>query len=138
MSKVRLIIVFTGVVGIVAVILGFFLFFNETENQAVRYELLLFTTAPTGALNDNAPNDNPLLGEIEEYRGRISFPQSRADGATVATTTLASPSTTGGLPLFYKCSSSDVALFGVLITLDAYTQTATDDIRIYLYIRHLD
>ena len=35
MSKVRLLIVLTGVVGIVAVILGFLVFSNETENGAL-------------------------------------------------------------------------------------------------------
>jgi serine protease Do len=35
MSKFGLLIVITGVVGIVAVILGFFLFSNETENGAL-------------------------------------------------------------------------------------------------------
>ena len=35
MSKVRLLIVFTGVVGIVAVMLGFFLFSDNTENGAL-------------------------------------------------------------------------------------------------------
>ena len=105
---------------------------NETENQAVRYELLLFDTSPTGALEDNTTNDNPLKADRSKYLGRISLPSTIANGATVASTTLASPSTVGNLPFFYKCAAASTSLFGVLITLDVYTQTATDDIEIAL------
>lgn len=111
--------------------------FNETENQEVRYELILFNAAPTGALEDNTTNDNPLAADRSLYIGRISLQSSIANGATVATTTEASTSTVGGLPIKYKCAADSTSLFGVLITLTVYTQTATDDIEITLSGFHI-
>ncbi len=110
---------------------------NETENQAVLYELILFNAVPTGQLTDNSANTNPVKADRAKWIGTIKFPASVAEGATVATTTQASPSTTGGLPLFYKCTSSSTTLFGVLVTKTAYTQTATDDIEIALQVVYI-
>lgn len=109
---------------------------NETENQAVQYELILFNATPTGELTDNSANTNPVLADRAKWVGTISFPASVAGGATVATTTQASPSTLGKLPLFYKCAAASTTLLGVLITKTAYTQTATDDIEIALQVEH--
>ena len=108
--------------------------FNETENQAVQYDLLLFIKTPTGELRDNAANDNPLKGDIAKWVGRIEFPSSVAKGATVATTTQATPSTPGRLPMPFVCDEGTNILYGVLVTNTAYTQTATDKIRITLQV----
>lgn len=108
--------------------------FNETENQAVQYDLLFFNATPTGDLRDNAANDNPLKGDKAKYLGKIEFPSSVAKGASVATTTQATPSTLGRLPMPIKCAAGDTKLYGVLVTNTAYTQTATDVIRITLQV----
>jgi|SRR3990167_9242149 len=107
---------------------------NETENLAVQYDFILFNATPTGELRDNAPNDNPLKGDRSKYIGTISFPFSIARGATVATTSEASPSTGGGLSIPFKCTTTDTKIYGVLVTRTAYTQTATDDIEITITV----
>ena len=124
----------TGVVGGSGRILEAILF-NETENQAVQYDLILFNATPTGELRDNGANDNPLKGDITKWIGLIPFPFSIARGTTVATTAQATPSTSGRLPMTYKCASTSSIIQGVLVTNTAYTQTATDDIQITLKIK---
>lgn len=113
------------------------LLFNETENAAVLYDLILFNATPTGDLRDNAANDNPIKADMSKWLGIIEFPSSIARGATVATTTQATPSTVGNLPLTVKCATADTKIYGVLVTRTAYTHTATDDIEITLLVeRH--
>jgi len=107
---------------------------NETENQAVRYDLLLFSATPHGELRDNANNTNPLKADMDIFIGVIPFQSSTAKGATVATYTQATPSTVGELPLHFQCNRGDKYIYGVLVTNTAYTQTATDDIKITLTI----
>ena len=108
--------------------------FNETENQAVQYDFLLFNATPTGDLRDNAANDNPLKGDKASYHGRIEFPASVAKGSTVATMTEATPNTVGRLPKIFRCASDDTKIYGVLLTNTVYTQTAGDIIRITLHV----
>jgi hypothetical protein len=108
---------------------------NETENQAVQYDLLLFNATPTGELRDNFPNDNPLKTDRSKYLGLISFPFSVARGVTVATKTEATPGDgVSRLPKPLKCASGTTKIYGVLVTNTAYTQTATDDIEIALLV----
>ncbi len=109
--------------------------FNETENKAVQYDLICFDTIPTGELRDNAANNNPLKAERLTWLGDIPLPFSIARGATVATTTRASLSTSGGLPLEVKTLDTDTKIYIVLVTRTAYTQTATDDITITIKFR---
>lgn len=111
--------------------------FNETENQAVQYDLILFNATPTGALLDNAANTNPLKGDKSKWEGTIEFPSSVADGATVATTTEAIPTNGSGLPRIFHCASTDTKIYCVLVTNTAYTQTAGDIIRITLKVERI-
>jgi hypothetical protein len=106
---------------------------NETENQAVQYDLLLFNATPTGDLRDNAANDNPLKADYDNYLGTISFNTSVAKGATV--TTYAEANAANGiseLPKIVKCGAGVTTIKGVLVTNTAYTQTAGDKILITL------
>jgi len=107
---------------------------NETENQAVQYDLILFNATPAGELRDNAANTNPVKADRSKWIGTIRFPYSIAGGATVATTTQATPSTSGGLPIPFKCATGDTKIYGVLVTNTLYTQDATDDIEISLLV----
>jgi len=111
--------------------------FNETRNINPRLTLLLFNAIPTGQLTDNSANTNPLPADRAKYVGRIEFPALNKEAAAVASTAEASPSTTGNLPLFYKCAAASTSLFGVLITEDIFTQVATEDIEIALQVKHL-
>jgi|TARA_Y100000310_G_scaffold220623_1_gene222180 hypothetical protein len=110
--------------------------FNETENQAVQYDLHLFNAAPTGELRDNWPNTNPIKGDKTKYIGKIAFPSTEANGATVASTSIATTSTMGNLPIPFKCVTVD-DIYAVLVTNTAYTQTAADDIRLTLIVEQL-
>jgi len=105
---------------------------NDTENQTVQYDLLLFNAIPTGELRDNAANTNPVKGDRAKFLGKITFPFSIAGGATVATTSEATPTTAGRLPKLVKCGKGDQYIYGVLVTNTVYTQTATDPINITL------
>lgn len=103
---------------------------NETENQAVQYDMVLFNADPAGEHRDNFPNDNPLKADRAKYLDTIEIPTSIARGATVMTHASASPSTPGGLPKLFKCAAADTKIYWILVTRTAYTQTATDDIEI--------
>lgn len=106
---------------------------NETENQAVQYDLLLFNATPTGDLRDNAANDNPVKADYQKWLGKISLPQSIAEGASVATYTSAYPGDgVSGLPRLVKCAAAATKLYGVLLTNTVYTHAAGDKIRILL------
>jgi len=118
-----------GYVYIVAALLA-----NETPNQAVQYDLILFNATPTGEKRDNAVNTNPVAADRSKWIGDITFPQSTARGATVMTTTEATPSTIGKLPKAIKCAVGDTKIYGVLVTRTAYTQVATNDIEISLLV----
>jgi len=110
------------------------LLINETENQAVQYDMILFNATPTGELRDNAANTNPVKADRSKWIGIIPFPTSIARGATVATTAQATPTTSGRLPMPFKCAATDTKIYGVLVTRTAYTQTPTDDIEITLLV----
>ena len=104
--------------------------FNETENQAVQYDLFLYNAAPAGEKVDNVASNNPTPEDRAKYLYTIELPSSIARGATVATYTGASPSTLGGLPKTLKCAAATTKIYVVLVTRTAYTQTPTDDIEI--------
>jgi len=111
--------------------------FNETENQAVVYRIILFNATPTTAVfTDNWPNVHPVPADRAKYIDEITLPSSVARGAAIATYTSASPSTTGGLPLYYKCAAGSTTLSFILVTNTIYTQTATDDIELQFLIEH--
>ena len=108
--------------------------FNETENQAVQYDLDLYNATPTCELRDNAASTSPLKADMAKWIGRITFPFSIANGSTVATTTQATPSTSGRLPMVIKCALGMTMIYGVLVTNTAYTQTTGDAIEITLLV----
>ena len=109
---------------------------NETENQAVQYEILLFNAAPTGEVTDNTANVHPNKADRTKWLGNILLPTSIARGAAIATYATASPSTTGNLPKFYKCAAGSTTLYFAVVTRTAYTQTATDDIEFVFSLEH--
>ncbi len=98
----------------------------ETTALTPRCTLFLFTAAPTSMLNDNVANTALLHADLANYVGKIDFPAMEdlgGDSEAVAT-----PSTTGNLPLSFTCAAGADDLYGVLVTRDAITgETATDD-----------
>lgn len=82
--------------------------------------LLLFTIAPTSELDDNAANTGPILGDTEEFIGAIQFPALR-DLGTGQSYAVATPNTTGSLPLRFNCAGGSKTIYGVLVTEGAFT-----------------
>jgi hypothetical protein len=106
----------------------------ETTAQVQRLTLYLFNSSSvTCAVNDNVANTAVVHADKAYYLGKIDFPAMEdlgGDSETVAT-----PSTTGNLPLAFNCATADDAIYGVLVTRDAFTnETATDDYTIVLTV----
>ena len=104
----------------------------ETTAVTPRLTLYLFNTAPTSELDDNAANTALLHADLANYIGKIDFPAMEDLGGD--SESVASPSTSGNLPLAFNCASADDALYGILVTRDAFTNTATNDINIKLVV----
>jgi len=103
----------------------------ETTAVTPRLTLFLFNVAPTCELDDNAANTALLHADLANYIGKIDFP-AMEDIGTGDSESMATPSSYGNLPLAFNCASADDALYGVLVTRDAFTNTATNDMTIKL------
>jgi hypothetical protein len=103
----------------------------ETTAVTPRLTLFLFTAAPTSAVNDHAANTAPLHADLANYIGKIDFP-ALEDLGTGDSSAVAAPSTYGNLPLAFTCATDADDLYGILVTRDAFTNTATNDITITL------
>lgn len=105
----------------------------ETESVTPRMSLYLFHTAPTSELDDNAPNLAPDDADKAKYVGKIDFPALEGTATTDSNQTV-TPSTVGGLPLGFSCAAAADDLYGILVTRDAVTLSAGEDITITLGI----
>ncbi len=86
-----------------------------------RLRLYLFSAPPAGMLNDEGANTNPITADLPYFLGHIDFPAMQQQGTGDAFA-LATPSTTGNLPLAFDNST----IYGVLVQRDATaTFTAT-------------
>ena len=86
-----------------------------------RLRLYLFTRPPTGELDDEDANTNPVTADLPFFVGTIDFPAMSQQGTGDAFA-LATPSTTGNLPLEFDSP----IIYGVLVQRDATTTfTAT-------------
>ncbi len=106
----------------------------ETTAVTPRLTLFLFNAAPaagTAELDDHAANTAVVHSLVSTYVGKIDFP-AMEDLGTGDSEAIASPSTYGNLPLAYNCATADDALYGILVTRDAFTNTATNDMTITL------
>ena len=104
------------------------------ERTAVtpRLSLYLFRSAPTSELKDNAANTALKHEDLANYVGRIDFPAMEDLGGDSEAT--ATPSTSGKLPLAFQCAEDADDLYGVLVTRDALTVTAEDEMTIILTV----
>ena len=97
----------------------------ETTDLTPALTLFLFTAAPTSELNDNVANTALLHADLANYVGRIDFPaMSNVGGDSEA---IAVPSTSGNLPLAFKCADDANDLIGIVATNDAITGEAAGD-----------
>jgi hypothetical protein len=104
----------------------------QTTNITPRLTLYLFTPAPSTTKNDNVANKAVADIDAGNYVGRIDFPAMTdlgGDSETVVT-----PSTSGNLPLAFSCANGDNSLSGILVTQDAVTITATNNMTVTLIV----
>lgn len=94
--------------------------------------LFLFRGTPTGELDDNAANTNPVYADIADYIGHIDFDAMESLGASTSWV-LATPGTGGNLPLPFVIDDED-NLYGVLVTRDAWTPGSGEKITITLQV----
>jgi len=106
---------------------------SESESITPRLTLFLFNVLPTSNLIDNAANTAPDCADLAKYIGKIDFAALESLGTTDSTVT-ATPSTVGGLPLGFTCAADNDDIFGILVTRDAFTQTAGDDMTVILTV----
>ena len=102
----------------------------ETTGLTPRLTLYLFMATPTSQVNDNVANTALLHADLAKYIGKIDFPAMEDLGGD--SEAIVTPSTYGNLPLTFTCASADDALYGILVTRDAFTNTATNDMTIVL------
>ena len=100
---------------------------SETTAVTPRITLFLFSAPPTCELDDHAASTCPLNADAANFLGYIDFPATM-DLGTGCSVAVATPSTTGNLPI----SFDSPIVYGVAVTRDAFTQTATDDLHIIL------
>ena len=103
----------------------------ETTAVTPRLTLFLFNATPTCELDDNAANTALLHADLANYVGKIDFP-AMEDLGTGDSEAMATPSTYGNLPLAFQCATAADDLIGVVVTRDAFTNTATNDLSIIL------
>ena len=101
----------------------------KTTALPPRFTIYLFTDKPTCNLNDNVANTAPLFVDWDNYIDKIDSAalEDLGTGTSNQTTT---PNTVGGLPLYFKCHPNKKSLFGVVVSRDALTPTALDNLRI--------
>lgn len=103
----------------------------ETTAVTPRITLFLFNATPTSELDDHAANTALLHADLANYVGKIDFP-AMEDLGTGDSETIATPGTTGNLPLAFQCATEADDLIGIAVTRDVFTNTATNDLRIIL------
>ncbi len=106
---------------------------SESESVTPRCTLYLFNLTPTSELDDHAANTAPDAADKAKYIGKIDFLALESVGTTDSVAS-ATPSTYGNLPIAFVCDVSADDLFGILVTRDAFTQTAGDDMTIKLMV----
>ena len=104
----------------------------STTGLTPRLTLFLFDNTPTCELDDNGANTAVLAADQAKYIGHIDFP-AMEDLGTGMSQTIATPNTTGNLPLGFNCDADDNTLYGVLVTRDAITgEAASMTVRVNL------
>lgn len=103
---------------------------SESEGVTPRLTLYLFNAIPTSELDDHAANTAPDAADKAKFLGKIDFEALESLGTTDS---FGRP-TAASLPLPFKCAAATSSIYGILVTRDAFTQTATDDMTISLIV----
>jgi len=106
---------------------------SETTALTPRLTLFLFSATPTSEMDDNKANTALLHADLANYVGKIDLP-AMEDVGTGDSESMATPSTTGNLPLAFECATAADDLIGILVTRDAFTQVATKDMAVRLTV----
>jgi len=107
---------------------------SETPSITPRLTIYLFNAVPTGCnLLDNVANTAPDWVDQAKYIGKLDFPAMESLGTSESNATIG-PSTVGGCPHAFKCASADDAIYGVIVTRDAFTQGAGKDLTVILLV----
>ncbi len=88
-----------------------------THGLTERLRLRLYSVPPTSTQLDNAADTGPLAADIPNLVGWIDFPPMTDTSAAGVSYTMATPSTTGNLPIAFDAYT----LYGTLIGLDGGT-----------------
>ncbi len=112
---------------------------SESEDITPRIDLEIYTKYPSCNLADNVPYVGPAPADKNFYWGPIAMMSlsDKAD-ATGDSSAIVSTSTVGNLPIGIVCENNNDRIFIVPVTLDAFTQTATDDLTIRITALQLD
>lgn len=88
-----------------------------TTSLTERLALFLYSVPPTGVVDDNVASNAPLAADIPYFVGVIDFPALVDRAAGGPSYAVASPSTTGNLPLGFETNK----IYGILVELDGGT-----------------
>jgi len=113
---------------------------SETESITPKLTLYLFKQEPTPAdlvrLADGSINNSPCATNIADYIGKIDWPALETIG-TESYSNQTVPASTGTFRLPFRCAPTSRNLYGILVSRDAFTQTAGDDIIITLTVEEM-
>ncbi len=105
---------------------------TQVESQTYRIALQVYTKYPTCEMDDNAAAASPNPTDSPYFVDEIALPalSSRGDNSYA----VATPSTTGNIPLTFVCEKGSKDLYVVAIAIDATTHTATEWLDLTLYV----
>ena len=107
---------------------------DEVTGQTQRLRLYLFNAAPTGELDDNVASTTPQYADEAQTVGIIDFDalDNTISGAD------SSMSQRDDLRLSVKAANTDRDIYGILVTLDAFTPVSGQQFTITLEMEHLN
>lgn len=109
----------------------------ETTAIASWFSLFLHTDEPTCAVGDGIPNTAFLLADRHiAVPGPIDFPAC-SDLGTGMSSTVATASTVGNLPIPFVCKSGSTTLTGPLVIRNAVDLADTTILRVTLFVEQL-
>ena len=107
---------------------------SQTTALTPRLAMYFYTTAPTSQLNDHAANTALLYADEANYIGRVDF-VAMSENGTGASEAIATESTYGNLPLAFTCAAAADDIYGILVTMDVFTQVATKDMVVKVTVK---
>jgi hypothetical protein len=103
---------------------------SQSESVTPRIALQLYSQEAVGERDDNDAAASPQPGDGTFFKGEIPLPAmlSRGDNSY----TVATPGTYGNLPYPFVCHPTSRGIYIIVITLDTFTQTASDTLEIQI------